>query len=190
MEGWLSDDSPTPKAFCDLMIAECEQESRGEYEEQERICGACMITAREKQERKEKMKGRKVHWEDQIEEEDKIEKRGEESKDSSSGDKEKGIGRFLKGQNEERAEDGKEGSSGSKADEAGRIWYLKNGYMEDEDGDCEDDVYEEEEDLFVYEEEKYGDHSGSGQEKDTGFGRVLKNHKDGDDDDDLFFCEE
>jgi hypothetical protein len=90
-----------------------------------------------------------------------------------SGGKGKCIARFQKNQNEERAEDCGEGSSGSKANETEKKLYLKNGYMEDEEGD---DEYEE--DLFVY-EDKYREGSSGGQEKDMGIGRVLKNRNKG-----------
>jgi hypothetical protein len=174
MEDWLSDDTPTPKVFCDLLTTQCEQESVDEYEERERICGACMITTREKQERKEKMKGKGIRWADEI-----------EIEESLSGGKGKCIARFQKNQIEERAEDCGEGSSSSKANETEKKWYLKNGYMEDEEGDDED-----EEDLFVYEEDKYGEGSSGGQEKDTGIGRVLKNRNKEGDNDHLFLYEE
>jgi hypothetical protein len=55
----------------------------------------------------------------------------------------KGTERFLKSRNLERAEDRGEGSSGRKVEEAGKKWYLKNGYIGEED-----DEYEDEEDLL------------------------------------------
>jgi len=54
-------------------------------------------------------------------------------------------------------------------EEAGKKWYLKNGYVKDED-----DEYEDEEDLFVYEEEKYAEVSSGSQLKNTEIGKFLK----------------
>jgi hypothetical protein len=41
LEEWLADDSPTPQVFRDLVTSQCELVSRDEFEERERICGAC-----------------------------------------------------------------------------------------------------------------------------------------------------
>ena len=98
LEEWLADDSPTPQVFRDLVTSQCELVSRGEFEEPERICGACQIIAREKEERREKMRGKGVHW--------KAEFASGESLSSGMG---KGNEEFLKCRNLEWAEDCSEG---------------------------------------------------------------------------------
>jgi hypothetical protein len=111
LEEWLADDSPTPQVFRDLVTGQCELVSRGEFEERERICGACQIIAREK------MRGNGVHWKAEF-----------ASEESLSSGMEKGNEEFLKSRNLEWAEGCSEGSSGRKVEEAGKKWYLKNGY--------------------------------------------------------------